>query len=146
MERCPHRPPDPYQHPPYVTQGQLAAISYTSDLEKAKENSYTLYASARSVEDAKQAMDDARREEGKNSYQYKMAEYTYQSTLYQNDATIAEFELSFQSLYKALAPAQPRCRPRRVPWPMRNRSMPWQSESTSWATSRTTPFWTLRTR
>ena len=91
---------------PYVTQGQLAAISYTSDLEKAKENSYTLYASARSVEDAKQAMDDARREEGKNSYQYKMAEYTYQSTLYQNDATIAEFELSFQSLYKALAPAQ----------------------------------------
>ena len=44
---------------PYVTQGQLAAISYTSDLEKAKENSYTLYASARSVEDAKQAMDDA---------------------------------------------------------------------------------------
>ena len=63
---------------PYVTQGQLAAISYTSDLEKAKEN----------------------------SYQYKMAEYTYQSTLYQNDATIAEFELSFQSLYKALAPAQ----------------------------------------
>ena len=90
---------------PYVTQGQLAAISYTSDLEKAKENSYTLYASARSVEDAKQAMDDARREEGKNSYQYKMAEYTYQSTLYQNDATIAEFELSFQSLYKALAPA-----------------------------------------
>lgn len=91
---------------PYVTQGQLAAISYTSDLEKAKKNSYTLYASARSVEDAKQAMDDARREEGKNSYQYKMAEYTYQSTLYQNDATIAEFELSFQSLYKALAPAQ----------------------------------------
>ena len=91
---------------PYVTQAQLAAISYTSDLEKAKENSYTLYASARSVEDAKQAMDDARREEGKNSYQYKMAEYTYQSTLYQNDATIAEFELSFQSLYKALAPAQ----------------------------------------
>ena len=84
---------------PYVTQGQLAAISYTSDLEKAKKNSYTLYASARSV-------DDARREEGKNSYQYKMAEYTYQSTLYQNDATIAEFELSFQSLYKALAPAQ----------------------------------------
>ena len=74
---------------PYVTQGQLAAISYTSDLEKAKKNSYTLYASARSVEDAKQAMDDARREEGKNSYQYKMAEYTYQSTLYQNDATIA---------------------------------------------------------
>ena len=124
---------------PYVTQGQLAAISYTSDLEKAKENSYTLYASARSVEDAKQAMDDARREEGKNSYQYKMAEYTYQSTLYQNDATIAEFELSFQSLYKALAP-------RRVPWPMRNRSTPWQSESTSWATSRITPFWTLRTR
>lgn len=93
---------------PYVTQGQLAAISYTSDLEKAKENSYTLYASARSVEDAKQAMDDARREEGKNSYQYKMAEYTYQSTLYQNDATIAEFELSFQSLYKALAPAPSR--------------------------------------
>lgn len=131
---------------PYVTQGQLAAISYTSDLEKAKENSYTLYASARSVEDAKQAMDDARREEGKNSYQYKMAEYTYQSTLYQNDATIAEFELSFQPSTRPSPPPKPRCRPRRVPWPMRNRSTPWQSESTSWATSRITPFWTLRTR
>lgn len=52
---------------PYVTQGQLASHLYTSDLEKAKKDSYTLYASARSVEDAKQAMDDARREEGKNS-------------------------------------------------------------------------------
>lgn len=131
---------------PYVTQGQLAAISYTSDLEKAKENSYTLYASARSVEDAKQAMDDARREEGKNSYQYKMAEYTYQSTLYQNDATIAEFELSSNPSTRPSPPPKPRCRPRRVPWPMRNRSTPWQSESTNWATSRTTPFWTLRTR
>ncbi|MFR6057955.1 MAG: TolC family protein [Evtepia gabavorous] len=113
---------------PYVTQGQLAAISYTSDLEKAKENSYTLYASARSVEDAKQAMDDARREEGKNSYQYKMAEYTYQSTLYQNDATIAEFELSFNPSTSP-RPAQAALSARRVPRPMRNRSTPWQSEA-----------------
>ncbi|MFQ9410338.1 MAG: hypothetical protein ACLR1T_03860 [Evtepia gabavorous] len=62
------------------------------------------------MEDAKQAMDDARREEGKNSYQYKMAEYTYQSTLYQNDATIAEFELSFNPSTRPSPPPKPRCR------------------------------------
>ena len=91
---------------PSVTSAQIAALSYASDLTKAKEKSYSLYTAARTVEDAEDAMNDARRDEGKNSYQYKMAEYTYQSALYQNDAAIADFELAFQNLYKAIAPAQ----------------------------------------
>lgn len=75
---------------PYVTQGQLATISYTSDLEKAKENSYTLYASARSVEDAKQAMDGrpaGRRERTATSTRWRSIPISPPSI--QNDATIA---------------------------------------------------------
>lgn len=91
---------------PTVTQSQLDAISYAADLEKAKEKSYTLYSAGRTVENAEDAMNDARRDNGKNSYQYKMAQYTYQSALYQEDAAIASFELSFLNLYRAIPPAQ----------------------------------------
>ena len=41
------------------------------------------------MEDAEDAMNDARRDEGKNSYQYKMAEYAYQSSIYKKDAAVA---------------------------------------------------------
>lgn len=91
---------------PTVTDQQIAGLSYDADLEKAKEKSYTLYTAQRTVEDAEDAMNDARRDEGKNSYQFKMAEYTYQSSLYQQDAAVADFELSFLNLYRAIPPAQ----------------------------------------
>ncbi len=91
---------------PSVSQTQLDAIQYSSDLEKAKEKSYTLYNAARSVEKAEDDMDDARKDNGKNSYQYQMAEHAYQSAVYQQSAAIASFELSFQNLYRAIAPAQ----------------------------------------
>lgn len=91
---------------PSVTANELSYLNYASDLSKAKENSYTLYTADRAVEDAEDAMNDARRDEGKNSYQYKMAEYAYQSSLYKKDAAVASFEASFLNLYKAIAPAQ----------------------------------------
>ena len=91
---------------PSVTANELSYLNYASDLAKAKENSYTLYTADRAVEDAEDAMNDARRDEGKNSYQYKMAEYAYQSSLYKKDAAVASFEASFLNLYKAIAPAQ----------------------------------------
>ena len=91
---------------PSVSQTQLDAIQYSSDLEKAKEKSYALYNAARSVEKAEDDMDDARKDNGKNSYQYQMAEHAYQSAVYQQSAAIASFELSFQNLYRAIAPAQ----------------------------------------
>lgn len=91
---------------PSVSANELSYINYTADLTKAKEKSYDLYTAARAVEDAEDAMNDARRDEGKNSYQYKMKEHAYQSALYQNDSAIASFELSFLNLYKAIAPAQ----------------------------------------
>lgn len=91
---------------PSVTANELSYLNYASDLSKAKENSYTLYTADRAVEDAEDAMNDARRDEGKNSYQYKMAEYAYQSSIYKKDAAVASFESSFLNLYKAIAPAQ----------------------------------------
>lgn len=91
---------------PSVTANELSYLNYASDLAKAKENSYTLYTADRAVEDAEDAMNDARRDEGKNSYQYKMAEYAYQSSIYKKDAVVASFEASFLNLYKAIAPAQ----------------------------------------
>lgn len=91
---------------PSVTANELSYLNYASDLSKAKENSYTLYTADRAVEDAEDAMNDARRDEGKNSYQYKMAEYAYQSSIYKKDAAVANFEASFLNLYKAIAPAQ----------------------------------------
>lgn len=91
---------------PSVTADELSYLNYASDLAKAKENSYSLYTADRAVEDAEDAMNDARRDEGKNSYQYKMAEYAYQSSLYKKDAAVASFEASFLNLYKAIAPAQ----------------------------------------
>lgn len=91
---------------PSVTANELSYLNYASDLSKAKENSYSLYTADRAVEDAEDAMNDARRDEGKNSYQYKMAEYAYQSSLYKKDAAVANFEASFLNLYKAIAPAQ----------------------------------------
>lgn len=91
---------------PSVTANELSYLNYASDLAKAKEKSYTLYTADRDVEDAEDAMNDARRDEGKNSYQYKMAEYAYQSSIYKKDAAVANFEASFLNLYKAIAPAQ----------------------------------------
>lgn len=91
---------------PSVTADELSYLNYASDLSKAKEKSYTLYTADRAVEDAEDAMNDARRDEGKNSYQYKMAEYAYQSSIYKKDAAVASFEASFLNLYKAIAPAQ----------------------------------------
>lgn len=91
---------------PSVTANELSYLNYAADLAKAKEKSYTLYTADRAVEDAEDAMNDARRDEGKNSYQYKMAEYAYQSSLYKKDAAVASFEASFLNLYKAIAPAQ----------------------------------------
>ena len=91
---------------PSVTANELSYLNYASDLSKAKEKSYTLYTADRAVEDAEDAMNDARRDEGKNSYQYKMAEYAYQSSIYKKDAAVANFEASFLNLYKAIAPVQ----------------------------------------
>lgn len=91
---------------PSVSQAELDAIRYESDLTKAKEKSYALYSAARSVEKAGDDMDDARKDNGSNSYQYQMAEHAYQSAVYQEASAIASFELGFQDLYQAIAPAQ----------------------------------------
>ena len=91
---------------PEVTPEALALIRYDADLAKAKEKSYALYSAGRTVEDAADERDDARKDHGSNSYQYRMAEHTYQSALYQQASAIAAFELGFRNLYQAIAPAR----------------------------------------
>ncbi len=91
---------------PSVTPEELDALRYDADLVQAKKNSYSLYSAARAVEKAEDDMEDARKDEGKNSYQYKMAEHSYQSAVYQNSAAISGFELAFPNLYRAIAPAR----------------------------------------
>lgn len=90
---------------PAVTADDVAALSYSRDLEKAKEASYDLYAAARTVEDAEEDMEDARKEEGKNSYQYKVAQHTYESAVLSQKSAVQSFEVSFRNLYNQLTPA-----------------------------------------
>ena len=91
---------------PSVPEGAIAAIDYKADLAIAEENSFALYTARRTVEDAKRDMDDALKDEGPNSYQYKMAQHAYEAALLTQDSAIDSFALSFRQLYAALAPAQ----------------------------------------
>lgn len=91
---------------PAVSASDLDQADYTKDLAKAKEASYDLYKAARTVEDAEDDMEDARKDEGKNSYQYKMAQHTYESAVLSEKSAVQSFELSFRSLYSQLAPAR----------------------------------------
>lgn len=91
---------------PAVSTADLDKADYTKDLAKAKEASYDLYKAARAVEDAEDDMEDARKDEGKNSYQYKMAQHTYESAVLSEKSAVQSFELSFRSLYSQLAPAR----------------------------------------
>lgn len=94
---------------PTITDQDIAALSFSEDLAKAKEASYNLYTAARTVEDAEEDMEKACRESGKNSYQYKMAQHTYESAVLSEKSAIQSFEISFRSLYDQLSPALAVC-------------------------------------
>ena len=94
---------------PTITNEDIAALSFSEDLAKAKEASYSLYTAARTVEDAEEDMEKACRESGKNSYQYKMAQHTYESAVLSEKSAIQSFEISFRSLYDQLSPALAVC-------------------------------------
>lgn len=94
---------------PTITDQDIAALSFSEDLAKAKEASYSLYTAARTVEDAEEDMEKACQESGKNSYQYKMAQHTYESAVLSEKSAIQSFEISFRSLYDQLSPALAVC-------------------------------------
>ena len=94
---------------PTITNEDIAALSFSEDLAKAKEASYSLYTAARTVEDAEEDMEKACQESGKNSYQYKMAQHTYESAVLSEKSAIQSFEISFRSLYDQLSPALAVC-------------------------------------
>jgi len=83
---------------PNITDRQIADMDLERDLAAAKEASYTLFAAKRTLDDAKENMrqsipdymiDSARQN-------YKAAEYTY-------EATVQNFELSFRTMFAAVA-------------------------------------------
>ena len=92
--------------PSLPTAADLSGVVYATDLAKARDKSYALYSAERAVEDADQDRSDAHGDYGRNSYQYRMAQHSYEAALDQRSAAQQSFELSFQTLYQALAPAQ----------------------------------------
>ena len=92
--------------PSLPTAADLSGVVYATDLAKARDKSYALYSAERTVEDADQDRSDAHGDYGRNSYQYRMAQHSYEAALDQRSAAQQSFELSFQTLYQALAPAQ----------------------------------------
>lgn len=91
---------------PLVSTDYIDSISYEDDLKIAKERSYAVYSAGRTLENAAETWKEAKKDHGKNTYEYKMAEHTYQSAVYQHDASIQNFELSFLNAYQALIPAR----------------------------------------
>ena len=55
---------------------------------------------------AEKQLETARKDHGRTSYQYQMAEHANQSAIFQNASAQASFELAFQKLFQAIAPAQ----------------------------------------
>ena len=84
---------------PDVTQQDLEAMDLEADLEKAKANSYELFAAQRTLEDAKESAKESAKGYTEKTYQYQMAQHQRQAAEYTYNATVQSFEMSFRTLY-----------------------------------------------
>lgn len=86
---------------PDITAEQLAAMSYDTDFETAREKSYTLYDAAQTLADAKEDFHDAGKEYGFNEkrYEYISAQHTWQAAQYTYQAAVQSYEMGFLSVY-----------------------------------------------
>lgn len=87
---------------PEVTQVQLETMDVERDLLTAKENSYTLYAAAVTLEDEREAYEEAFKTHYYNDQlptAQKQAQHTWQAAQYTYNATLQDFELKFRQLY-----------------------------------------------
>ena len=84
---------------PDVTQQDLEAMDLEADLEKAKANSYELFAAQRTLEDTKESAKESAKGYMENTYQYKAAQHQRQAAEYTYNATVQSFEMSFRTLY-----------------------------------------------
>ena len=87
---------------PEVTQAQLDGMDVERDLLTAKENSYTLYAAAVTLEDEREAHVEAFKTHYYNDQiptEQKQAEHTWQAAQYTYNATLQDYELKFRQLH-----------------------------------------------
>ena len=84
---------------PDVTQQDLEAMDLEADLERAKTNSYELFAAQRTLEDAKESAKDSAEGYTDTTYQYKAAQHQRQAAEYTYNAAVQSFEMSFRTLY-----------------------------------------------
>lgn len=73
----------------------LNAMDLNADLERAKGNSYALFAAQRSLEEAKAQYEQAKDSEG---YQLEMAKHSWQGAQYTYQAAVQNFEAGFRTL------------------------------------------------
>ena len=86
---------------PQVTDQQLAEMDLEADLAAAKEASYSLYDAKLTLDDAKEAYNDAGGDSyhNKDKYEYQIALHQWQGAQYTYNATVQNFETQFRTLY-----------------------------------------------
>lgn len=86
---------------PEVTQAQLDGMDVERDLLTAKENSYTLYDAAKTLEDEREAYQDVldKYTYNEEATERKQAEHTWQAAQYTYNDAVQTYELTFRQLY-----------------------------------------------
>jgi len=84
---------------PAVMAEQLEKMDLEKDLAAAKEVSYEIYAAEKTLEDAEEEYDDIWRETKSTDLRYKNAVHTLAAARYTYQASIADYELRFRTLY-----------------------------------------------
>lgn len=84
---------------PTVTGEQLSAMDLEADLAAAKNISYTLYASQKALDDAKETFEEAKDDFGPKEYQLTQAQHAWQAAQHTYQGTVRSFELSFRTLF-----------------------------------------------
>ncbi len=87
---------------PTVTQEQLSAVQYDTDLEGAMAKSATIISARHNMEDLKDDLDDA----SYGGYRLQQLQHNYQASVETYNANIATFKAAFQSTYQDLAEKQ----------------------------------------
>ena len=90
---------------PEITDEQIAEMAALEDaLAVTKEKSYELYEAQKTLDEAEETYRDTKNTGGGlQSMEYKQAVHAYDAAKYTYQATIQNFELSFRSMYAAVA-------------------------------------------
>ena len=86
---------------PAVTEEQLSAMNLEADLQTARDRSYDLYTAAQTLEDEREAYEDAGDRYGYNGehLEFRQAKHTWQAAQYTYENTVQDFERRFRQLY-----------------------------------------------